>query len=58
MVQFLPGDDDLPEHAEAGYLYDWVRQKQKRNLEDLKKAVEMQKKVNKLTKKNKVVRRK
>jgi hypothetical protein len=48
----------LPENAEAGYLYDWRRQQQKQYVENLKKCVEVQKKVNKLTKKNKVVRRK
>ena len=52
MVWFLSSDEEI------GYAYDWIRQKQKRKLEDLKKAAKIQKKVKKLTKKNKVLKRK
>ena len=52
-MQILPRGD-----SDTGYVYDWVRQKQKHNLENLKKSVKIQNKVKKLTKKNKVLKRK
>jgi hypothetical protein len=42
--------------AETGYVYDWIRQKQKENREKIKKHVKTKKRINKLTKKNKVVK--
>jgi hypothetical protein len=55
-VQFLP-NDGLPEGA-AGYEPDIGGHRRNQHLENLKKCVKIQKKVNKLTKKNKVIRRK
>ena len=57
-MQFLPANDDLPDYAELGYLFDWIRQQQKLKDESIKKHIKLQKKVNKLTKKNKVIKRK
>lgn len=43
---------------EAGYAYDWIRQHQNADVERIKKYVKLQKKVNKLSGRNKAARRK
>jgi hypothetical protein len=43
----------LPPSAEAGYAYDWIRQRQKSEEENRKQRRKLKKKVKKLTKKRK-----
>jgi hypothetical protein len=40
------------------YVYDWIRQHQKENREKTEKYAKMKKRINKLAKKNRVVKRK
>lgn len=46
----------LPPGAEAGYVYDWIRQRQKREEENRRQKRKLKKKVTKLTKKKKSAR--
>ena len=57
MIRFLTKSKELRD-AEIGYAYDWLRQRQKSNREKIEKYVKTKKKINKLSKKNKVTRRK
>lgn len=43
----------LPPGAEAGYVYDWIRQRQKREEENRRQRRKLKRKVKKLTKKRK-----
>jgi hypothetical protein len=43
---------------EAGYAYDWIRQRQNADVERIRKYVKLQKKVDKLSGRNKAVKRK
>jgi hypothetical protein len=43
---------------EIGYWYDWTRQRENRHYENIKKAGKLRKRLNKLSAKNKVLRRK
>jgi methyl coenzyme M reductase subunit C-like uncharacterized protein (methanogenesis marker protein 7) len=56
VVDFLPRGG-LPPGAEAGYVYDWIRQRQKREEENRRQRRKLKKKVKKLTKKRKKERR-
>ena len=49
--------DDSNSHNFTGYEYDWIRQHQKANRERIKKYAKLKKRVNKLSKKNRVVKR-
>ena len=51
----LPSDEEIIGYGIA-YAYDWERQRQKANREKIKKYVKTKKRINKLTKKNKVVK--
>jgi len=42
---------------EIGYAYDWTRQRQNAEVERIRKGVKLQKKVNKLSGRNKAVKR-
>lgn len=57
MVVLLPSDEEISEYGTA-YAYDWLRQRQKSNREKIEKYAKMKKRVNKLSKKNRVVKRK
>ena len=57
MIRFLTKSKELRD-AEIGYAYDWIRQHQKENREKIKKYAKMKKRINKLSKNNKVTRRK
>lgn len=50
--------NELPPGTEAGYLYDYNRQSQSKREEDKKKYVRLKKKIDKLSKKNKNLKRK
>jgi hypothetical protein len=50
--------DDSNSHNYTGYEYDWIRQHQKANRERIKKYEKMKKRVNKLSRKNRVVKHK
>jgi len=43
---------------EAGYAYDWIRQRQNSDFERIRKYVKLKKKIDKLSGRNKAVRRK
>jgi hypothetical protein len=47
---------ELPPNAEAGYLYDSIRQQQKSKREQIEKYAKMRKKMDKLTRKNKYIK--
>ena len=55
MVVPLPDDGDIDY---GGYAYDLIRQRQKANREKIEKSTKMKKRVTKLSKKNRVVKRK
>jgi hypothetical protein len=56
LVALLTNDGDS--RGYTGYELDWIRQHQKENREKIKKYAKMKKKINKLSKKNRVTRRK
>ena len=56
VVVSMPNDGNS--HSFTGYELDLIRQRQKANREKIKKYAKMKKKVNKLSKKNRVVKRK
>lgn len=45
-----------PEGAEAGYVYDSIRQQQNRQIEQIEKCKKLKKKMDKLSKKNRIVK--
>ncbi len=45
-----------PPGSEAGYLYDWTRQRQKRKVIDKQKSIKLKKKIDKLSAKNRIVK--
>ena len=51
-------NDGLIPGAEAGYFYDWTRQHQNEDFENKKKCKKLKKRMNKLTKRNKILRHK
>jgi len=53
----LPSDEEIRGYGIA-YAYDWNRQRQKANRKKIEKYAKMKKRVNKLSKKNRVVKRK
>jgi len=53
----LPSDEEISEYGIA-YAYDWNRQRQKANREKIEKYAKMKKRINKLSKKNRVVKHK
>jgi len=53
----LPSDEEISEYGIA-YAYDWNRQRQKANRKKIEKYTKMKKRINKLSKKNRVVKRK
>ena len=55
VVVSLPDDGDIDY---GGYAYDLIRQRQKEQREKIEKYTKMKKRVNKLSKKNRVVKRK
>lgn len=58
LVGLLPRRVEVPPGAEAGYLYDWERQRQRLDEANKKKHMDLQKKINKLSKKNRPIKRK
>jgi hypothetical protein len=54
LVTSLTDDEDYG----IAYVYDWTRQHQKANTEKIKKYAKMKKRANKLSKKNRVIKRK
>ena len=48
----MPINIQNPNGAEAGYLYDYIRQRQNKNLEQIKKNKKFKKKMNKISGKN------
>ncbi len=54
--ELLPKRGGLINGAEAGYLYDWQRQHQSADLERKKKRSELQRKIDKVTKKNRPIK--
>lgn len=57
MVVPLPSDEEISKYGIA-YAYDWNRQRQKANRKKIEKYAKMKKRVNKLSKKTRVAKRK
>ena len=52
----MPDQVENPKGAEAGYSYDFLRQKQNAQIEKIEKYVKMKKKIDKLSRKNKLAK--
>ena len=52
------GKNGLPPNSEAGYWYDWQRQRRSKDEAEKEKHSKLKKKMDKLSKKNKVIKRK
>ena len=53
---FLPHNEEHPPHAEMGYVYDNIRQQQNQQVENKLSARKFKKKIDKLTRKNKILK--